>query len=122
MFCVPAAQKGIHVLHVHPGVGEGLKNPVQSPGHVRNGDAQHRGHAVHKARVFQDGSGLVDVVHNHPGDPEIAGLSQRKGPHVDVILSQHPGHGVERTGFVLQKYRNLFDAHRSFLLKSSAGQ
>lgn len=108
---VLTAQEGVHVLHVHLGVGQDLQDLVQPAGYVGDGHPQHGGDVVDVARVLQDRGGLIHIVHDDAGDAEIAGLGQREGPHVDPVLGQHPRHGAERAGLILQKDGNLLDAH-----------
>ena len=108
---VLAPQEGVHVLHVHLGVGEHLEHPVQAAGHVGDGHPHHRGEAVDVARVLEQGGGLVQVVDDEADDAEVLGLGQGEGPHVDLPLGQHGGEGVQGPGLIFHKDGDLLHAH-----------
>ena len=84
---------------------------AQSAGLIRHRVGQNGRDIGNEGLLLQHRGGGVGIVHDHSGNTEILGLRQREGPQVDALLGQKGGHLVQLSAAVLQKHRNLSDAH-----------
>mgnify|MGYP007025258853 CR=1 FL=1 len=87
---------GLYILYWLPALWNGyLEDPksllvagTSRPWTRRTWRSCNHGNVKHIPRLLHHLRGFIYVVHNDPGDPEVAGLGQGKGPHVHLAPGQ----------------------------------